>query len=85
MSERVTKVGVSIPTALYEAVERVRRRRGSTRSAVVGEALDLWLLRQREAAQVKQYEAGYRRKPETRREIAGAAAAAVRLLATEDW
>ncbi|HSF01558.1 MAG TPA: ribbon-helix-helix domain-containing protein [Solirubrobacterales bacterium] len=80
-----TKVAISIPGPLYEAVERLRKANGKSRSALVQEALRHWLDCRVQAALVREYEAGYRRKPEGRREIEAAEAAAVRLLATEEW
>jgi len=56
-----------------------------SRSGVIQDALRYWLDSQAQAALVREYEAGYRRKPEGRREIKAAEAAAVRLLATDDW
>jgi metal-responsive CopG/Arc/MetJ family transcriptional regulator len=85
MAKLATKVAVSIPSRLYEAVERVRKASGKSRSAVIQDALRHWLDSQAQAARVREYEAGYRRRPEGRREIEAAEAAAVRLLATEDW
>lgn len=85
MGGRAAKVAVSIPTSLYTAVEGARKKRGATRSAVVQDALKLWLERQRELAAVMRYVKGYRRKPETARDIAAAEAAATRLLAAEKW
>ncbi|MBI3635497.1 MAG: ribbon-helix-helix protein, CopG family [Candidatus Rokubacteria bacterium] len=79
------KIAVSIPAATYRAVERARKTSGLSRSAVVQDALRHWLDHQTQAALVREYEAGYRRRPEGRREITAAEAAAVRLLATEDW
>jgi len=79
------KVAISMPTPLYQAVERVRRRTGKTRSAVLQDALRHWLEHQAEAALVREYEAGYRRRPEGRREIKAARAAAVRLFSTQEW
>ena len=49
------------------------------------DALRYWLDSQAQVALVREYEAGYRRKPEGRREIKAAEATAVRLLRTEDW
>ena len=85
MGRLATKVAVSIPGPLYLAVERVRKASGKSRSAVIQDALRYWLDSQAQAALVREYEAGYRRKPEGRREIKAAEAAAVRLLATVDW
>jgi metal-responsive CopG/Arc/MetJ family transcriptional regulator len=85
MARVATKVAVSIPGDLYEAVERARKKHGKSRSAIMQDALRHWLRHQAEAVLVRQYEAGYRRVPETRREIKAAEAAAVRLLAAEEW
>lgn len=85
MPAPATKVAVSIPGPLYRAVERVRKASGKTRSAVVQDALRHWLDSQAQTALVREYEAGYRRRPESRREIKAAEAAAIRLLSTEDW
>jgi metal-responsive CopG/Arc/MetJ family transcriptional regulator len=85
MAKPATKVAVSIPSSLYQAVERVRKASGKSRSAIIQDALRHWLQQQATAALVREYEAGYRAKPEGRREIQAAAAAAVRLFSTEEW
>lgn len=85
MATGARKVAISLPDPLYRSVERARRARGKTRSAVVHEALRQWLDREAEAALAREYVAGYRRRPESRREVKAAEAAAVRLLAAEDW
>ena len=85
MAKPAAKVAVSIPSGLYRAVERLRKASGKSRSAVIQDALRHWLDSQAQEGLVREYEAGYRRKPEGRREIKAAEAAAVRLLTTEDW
>jgi len=85
MAKPATKVAVSIPSGLYQAIERVRKVSGRSRSAIIQDALRHWLNSQTHATLVREYEAGYRREPEGRREIKAAEAAAVRLLSTDDW
>jgi metal-responsive CopG/Arc/MetJ family transcriptional regulator len=85
MPRGTTKVAISMPAELYRAVEQTRKRTGRTRSAVMQDALRHWLRHQAEAALVREYEAGYRRQPESARELKAAEAAAVRLLATQEW
>ena len=85
MRRVATKVAVSIPDDLYRAAEQARKRHGKSRSAIIQDALRHWLRHEAEVALVREYEAGYRRRPETRREIKAADAAAVRLLGGEDW
>lgn len=41
--------------------------------------------KQEKAVLVRQYKNGYRKKPEGKREVKAAEAAAVRLLAAEEW
>lgn len=81
-----TKVAVSVPTDLFEAVERARRESGKSRSAVVQEALRQWLRHAAELGLVREYEAGYRRHPERKDEIDEATATAIGLLGhDDDW
>ena len=79
------KIAVSVPHDLFQAVERVRRAKGTTRSAVLQMALRRWLVEQHHEAALREYEEGYRRKPELEQEIRNAEAAAVALLSTQEW
>jgi len=60
----VKKVAFSLSPTLFRAVEAARRRARRSRSAVMQEALRLWIARDREAQRVRQYVAGYTRRPE---------------------
>jgi metal-responsive CopG/Arc/MetJ family transcriptional regulator len=80
MPRVATKVAVSIPAELSRAVEAIRRESGKSRSAIVQDALKYWLRSQANAAMVRDYQAGYRRAPETAREVKAAEAAAMHLL-----
>jgi len=85
MRKPATKVAVSMPADLYRVVEGIRKRSGKSRSAILHEALRWWLERQRQLRLTRQYVAGYRNEPETRREIEMAQAAAVQLLSSQEW
>ncbi|MEX2208984.1 MAG: ribbon-helix-helix protein, CopG family [Myxococcota bacterium] len=77
---------MSIPDALFRAVERARRSAGKSRSSVVQEALRDWLRRGAEGQLLRDYEAGYRTRPESRSDAEAALATASALLADdEDW
>ena len=78
------KIAVTVPAELYKSVETARRRSARSRSAIVQEALRHWLRHQAQAELVREYEAGYRRRPEGKREIDVAMATAVGLLRGED-
>ena len=78
------KIAVTVPADLYAAVEAARRRPARTRSDVVQEALRAWLRQRAQAELVREYEAGYRRRPEGKKEIDAAMATAIGLLRDED-
>lgn len=86
MARTATKVAVSLPATLFRAIERERRSAGKSRSAVVQEALRDWLRRRTQVDLVREYEAGYRTRPEGKGEVAAALATAVALLDDAgDW
>lgn len=60
----VKKVAFSLSPTLFRAVEAARRRARQSRSAVMQEALRLWIARDQEAQRVRRYVAGYARRPE---------------------
>jgi metal-responsive CopG/Arc/MetJ family transcriptional regulator len=87
MPRSAAKIAISLPDDLYRALEGVRRRSGKSRSAVVQEAVRDWLRRQMRGELVREYEAGYRKSPESPVEIEAALATAVGLLSSDadDW
>lgn len=84
MAKSAAKIAISIPDDLYRALEGARRRARRSRSAIVQEALRDWLRGQQQAELVREYEAGYRRRPEDAREVEAALATATSLLRDED-
>ena len=82
---RTAKIAMSLPVDLYRAVERIRKTTGRPRSALIQEALRYWLERQRDEALTRRYESGYRLHPEDSDEIRRAEAAAIQLLASQEW
>jgi metal-responsive CopG/Arc/MetJ family transcriptional regulator len=80
------KVAVSLPEPLFRAVERARKAARKSRSAVVQEALRDWLRRSAQADLIRDYEAGYRTRPEGKSAVEAALATAVALFDdAEDW
>ena len=84
MARAAAKIALSLPDDLFREVERVRKRRGETRSALVQEALRLWLRQQAEASLVREWEEGYRRLPENAAESDAAEATAKFAFDSED-
>jgi metal-responsive CopG/Arc/MetJ family transcriptional regulator len=58
------KVAISLRAETFRALEATRKRLGRSRSAIVDEALRLWLDQQDLSAADRVYAEGYLRKPE---------------------
>ncbi|HEX7843802.1 MAG TPA: hypothetical protein VF469_40285 [Kofleriaceae bacterium] len=71
-----TKIAVTVPTETYAVVERLRRRLGKSRSAVVALALEDWVRSADGAEADRRYVEGYLRTPEAMDEIDAVAAQA---------
>ncbi len=71
-----TKIAITVPTATYAVVERLRRRLGKSRSAVVALALEEWIRSADVGDADRRYAEGYLRTPEAIGEIAAVAAQA---------
>lgn len=85
MPAKTVKVAVSLPVEQYRQVERTRKDRKISRSAVIGEALNFWSEAGREEEKIRAYVAGYRRRPETVREVKPFEEMATAVLASEEW
>lgn len=85
MAGRAVKVAITIPQAEFREVEAVRRRLGTSRSAVILHALESWLAARRELALDRKYRTAYRRRPETRTEVEAQRALVLQRLASEEW
>ena len=74
---KVEKVTVSVPAGTLATLERVQRRLGKTRSALVSEALAEWLRTQDVPDADRRYAEAYLRQPEAAAESEATAAGAV--------
>ena len=66
------KIAISLPEAIFKAVERERRGRKQTRSEFFRYAVLALLSRERERLAIEQYVRAYREEPESAPEIAAA-------------
>jgi metal-responsive CopG/Arc/MetJ family transcriptional regulator len=85
MRKTAVKVAMTIPNDLYKVVEQVRKKTRKSRSAIVQDALRSWLNQQEQSVLIHEYEAGYRKAPESDQEIKAAEASAVRAFADSEW
>jgi metal-responsive CopG/Arc/MetJ family transcriptional regulator len=81
---RTVKVAISLPSDLLDRVDRVRRRRGESRSRYFREAAVAYLAAEGEP-RAEEYRRGYEREPETSEEVEAAMATAVPLLSSDPW
>jgi metal-responsive CopG/Arc/MetJ family transcriptional regulator len=79
------KIAVSLDADLLRRIERIRSKRGETRSSFVTRALRLLTREEEKAQRVRDYVRAYREHPETPREVAAIRAAAKRSLAAVPW
>ena len=79
-----SKLAVSLPESLFQDVERERKRRGLSRSAVIQRSLRAWVRAQVEGDKVKRYVEAHRRDPETDAEVAESEAMIRFVLAADD-
>ena len=63
------KLAISIPKEEYYTLERLRKKFGLCRSAIIENAIRFWLGSLNKEELVKRYELGYKRKPESLKEI----------------
>jgi metal-responsive CopG/Arc/MetJ family transcriptional regulator len=81
---RTVKVAISLPEELLGQVDRVRRRRGESRSQYFRDAAAARLTLVAESS-VEVYRRGYVDQPESAKEVEVATQSAVALLASEPW
>ena len=78
---RVTaQVSISLPREMLRRVDRLRKRAGESRSAVIRRALEMLLCTHDHTAMVREYVEGYISHPETAEELREADAIADELL-----
>jgi metal-responsive CopG/Arc/MetJ family transcriptional regulator len=82
---KTSKIAISLPMEDLEKIERIRKKRGLQRSAVIDEAIRFWLGSLEEEQMVKQYEDGYRKKPESLEELKAMEEASAKAFEEDGW
>jgi metal-responsive CopG/Arc/MetJ family transcriptional regulator len=80
-----TKVAISLPEHVLEAIEKERKSRGESRSEFFRRAAEKLLKQEKGAQAVREYIEGYRAMPETAEEVESAHRTGVDVLAEEPW
>lgn len=79
------KVAISLPKESLEKIERIRKKMGLQRSAVIDKAICFWLKSLEEKEMIRKYEEGYRRKPESVDEIKAMEKLSAEAFKEEGW
>ena len=82
---KTTKIAISLPEDVLDAVERERDQSGESRSQFFRRAVETLLRRQQEQELSEQYIRAYQQMPETTEEVEAARRAASTILAEEPW
>lgn len=85
MPTRTRKATISFSVEQYLQVQKAKKRLRLSRSAVVSEALECWFATGQEKENVRAYVEGYRKFPETEREVKVFESLASEALAAEEW
>ncbi len=82
---KTTKIAISLPEEVLDAVERERVESGESRSAFFRRAVEALLRQQQEQELSEQYVRAYQKLPESTEEVEAARRAASNILAQEPW
>ena len=82
---KTSKIAISLPSEIIEAVDAECEATGQTRSKVFQRAVELLLRKRLEVIWDRQYAQAYRKYPDTPEEIEAAGKAASIFLATVPW
>jgi len=80
-----SKVAISLPEDILEAVERERKARGESRSKFLQRAVVSHLKRERESSAVEEYIRGYQEIPEYSEDVEAAHRLGSAILGGEPW
>ena len=82
---KVSKIAISLPEDVLDAVEKKREESGESRSQFFRRAVEALLRAEQERSLSEQYVQAYRRMPESADEVEAARRAAGSILSEEPW
>jgi metal-responsive CopG/Arc/MetJ family transcriptional regulator len=83
--DRSTKVAISLPERVLEAIEKERKASGESRSEFFRRAVERLLKEEREAGEIEKYIQGYTAIPESANEVKAIHQDGASVLAEEPW
>ena len=82
---KTSKIAISLPREDFQKIERIRKNLGIQRSTIIDKAIKYWLKGIEKEEMIRQYEEGYRRKPESIEEIKAQELASAQAFSKEEW
>jgi metal-responsive CopG/Arc/MetJ family transcriptional regulator len=82
---KTSKIAISLPEEVLDAVEKERKGSGESRSELFRNAVELLLRQRREQELSEQYISAYKQDPETEKEVEASRRAANSILSGELW
>ena len=82
---KAIKFAVSMPEEKFNEIEMIRLKEGLSRSKVIFEAVELWKKSKIMDNQIRKYEDGYKKMPETLQDIKGWEIASLATFSDEGW
>ncbi len=79
------KIAISLSKEDFLAIEKLKKESKKSRSELIQEAIGSWLTNRREKELIKQYERGYKNKPEKLSDIKAFEKAQLEVLSREKW
>lgn len=67
--QNTMKIAISIPKEDYYKIEKIRKKLGFARSALIDKAVRFWMEHQEQQQLIRRYKEGYKNVPEDIREI----------------
>lgn len=81
---KTLKIAISLPKEDFEKIEKMRKKLGLPRSDIIDRAIRFWFNSLEEKKLIKEYEEGYRKKPEPIDEIKAMEKASAEAFGEED-
>ncbi|MBU0571348.1 hypothetical protein KJ662_05460 [Patescibacteria group bacterium] len=82
---RTVKIAISLPGEDFAKIERMRKKMGLQRSAIIDKAIRWWLKSVEMKKKITQYEEGYRDNPESAEDIKAMEKASAEAFEEEGW
>ncbi len=82
---KTTKIAISLPKEDFDRIEKIRKKMKLNRSAVIDMAIRFWLAHLEKERMIRQYEEGYKKKPESVEEVKAMEQASAEAFKEEGW